>query len=224
MQSVSLLRAGDWTIDNDQLEINTYHKLNNIDYEWVLENLVASFFQTQLRDSYNAVKDPSWPKVTILAEFENLPGWIKQECIEQHKLELLEISPTRPDCPRPILREFFQIGFQQPEINGFLDKQQAVEYDKSKQVYVFPFACFYKKHDFLKEIKQVANWAGIAYTCQDDIDQLHDEFLVRQPYKHSAIKCDSIVTKIQNNETNLPQVDLLEEAYINAKLGWNYFS
>ena len=201
LQQISLLRAGDYGNDNDQLEINTYNKLNNQDYCWVLDNITQSFFTNQIRDSYNAVKDPSWPEVTTLTEFENLPNWIKQECIEQHKLELLEISPTYPNCPRPILREFFQIGFQQPEIHGFLDKQQAVEYNKLKQVYVFPFAY-----------------------CQHDIDQLHDEFLIRQTYKHSKIKCDNIVTQIQNNKTNLSQVDLLEEAYINAKLGWNYFT
>jgi len=223
LQQISLLRAGDYGYDNDQLEINTFNKLNNEHYCWVLNNIVQSFFTNQIRDSYDAVKDTTWPEVTTLAEFENLPGWIKQECIEQHKLELLEISPTQPDCPRPILREFFQIGFQQPEIHGFLDKQQAVKYDKLKQVYVFPFSCFYNKHDFLKEVKEIASWAGIVYTCQDDIDQLHDEFLMRQPYKHSKIKCDDIVTQIQNNKTNLPTIDLLEEAYINAKLGWNYF-
>ena len=223
LQQVSLLRAGDFGYDNDQLEINTFNKLNNWQYSWVLDNIIQSFFTNQIKNSYDAVKDPSWPDVTTLDEFENLPDWIKQECHEQHQLELLEISLTQPNCPRSILREFFQIGFQQPEIHGFIDKQQKINYDKSKQVYIFPFACFYNKTDFLKEIRKIASWAGIVYTCQDNIDQLHDEFLARQFYKNSKIKCDEIVTQIKNNKTNLPQVDLLEEAYINAKLGWNYF-
>ena len=188
LQQVSLLRAGDHGYNNDQLEIDTFNKLNNEYYFWVLDIIVQSFFTNQIQTSYNAVKDPSWPEVTTLAEFENLPDWIKQECRKQHQLELLELSPEQPNCPRPILREFFQIGFQQPETHGFIDRQQKIKYDKSKQVYIFPFACFYNKTDFLKEIKQVASWAGIVYTCQDDIDQLHDEFLARQFYKHSKIK------------------------------------
>jgi len=224
LQQISLLRAGNYEYNNNQLEIDTYNKLNNQNYRWVLDNIIHSFFTNQIRDSYNTVKDLSWPMVTTLAEFENLPDWIKQECITQHKLELLEISSTHPNCPRPMLREFFQIGFQQPAIHGFLTEQQAVKYDKLKQVYVFPFACFYTKQDFLKEVKKIASWADIAYTCQDDIDQLHDEFLIRQPYKDSKIKCDDIVRQIQNNKSNLPPLDLLEEAYVNAKLGWNYFT
>ena len=224
LQQISLLRAGDYGYDNDQLEMDTYNKLNNQDYKWVLENIVQNFFTGQIQNSYNAVKDPSWPDVTTLEEFANLPDRIKKECTEIHKLELLELSPTQPNCPRPVLREFFQIGFQQPSHHGFIARQQKVKYDKSKQVYVFPFECFYNKNNFLEEVKQVADWAEISYTCQDDVAYLHDEFLQKQPYKHSKIKCDGIVKQIQNNMTpTLIKVTLIEEAYINAKLGWNYF-
>jgi len=223
LQQVSLLRARDYGYNNDQLEVDTYNKLNNVDYRWVLNEIVKNFFTNQIRDSYNAVKDPSWPEVTTMQEFKQLPELIKKECIEQHKLELLEISPTHPDCPRSVLREFFQIGFQQPAHHGFITRQQKIKYDESKQIYVFPFRCFYNKNNFLEEVKKIVDWAEISYTCQDDIAQLHDEFLARQFYKNSKIKCDEIVTQIKNNKTNLPQVDLLEEAYINAKLGWNYF-
>lgn len=225
IQQISLLRGGDAGYDNDLLEIDTYNKLTKArQYRHVRDEIIQNFFSTQIQDSYNAVKDPSWPDATTLEEFANLPDWIKKECIEQHKLELLELSPTQPNCPRSVLREFFQIGFQQPAHHGFIVKQQKVKYDESKQVYVFPFECFYNKNNFLEEVKQVADWAEISYTCQHDIDQLHDEFLQKQPYKHSKIKCDDIIKQIQNNNTNLPQVDLIEEAYINAKLGWNYFS
>jgi len=223
LQQVSLLRAANYGYDNDQLEIDTYNKLNNREYSWVLDKIVQNFFINQIQESYNAVKDPTWPEVGTIHEFENLPTAIKQECLEQHKLQLLELSSTNPHCSRSILREFFQIGFQQPDQHGFVVNQQKMKYNKSKQVYIFPFACFYNKNDFLKEVKKIASWADILYTCQDDIDQLHDEFLSRQPYKYSTVKCDDIITKIQNNKTNLPPVDLLEEAYINAKLGWNYF-
>ena len=223
LQQISLLRAGDHGYDNDQLEIDTYNKFNNTDYRWVLDNITQSFFINQIQDSYNAVKDPSWPDVTSIKEFEQLPEWIKNECITQHKLELLELSSTHPDCPRSVLREFFQIGFQNPARHGFIIRQQKIKYDESKQVYVFPFRCFYDKNNFLDEVNKIANWAKISYTCQDDIVHLHDEFLQRQPYKNSKYKCDNIIMQIQNKKINLPTVDLLEEAYINAKLGWNYF-
>ena len=222
-QQISLLRAGDYNYDNDQLEIDTYNKLHNENYGWTLNNIMQNFFVNQIRDSFNTIKDPSWPEIYTIKDFNNLPDWIKKECINHHKLELLELSPDRPDCPRSILREFFQIGFQLPEQHGFIVRQEQAKYDESKHVYYFPFTCFYDKNSFLQEVKKIAKWLKISYAGQHDIDQLHDKFLARQPYKHSKIKCGNIITQIQNNKPDLPNVDLLEEAYINAKLGQNYF-
>lgn len=223
LQQVSLLRAGDRAYDSDYLEVDTYNKFNNVDYFWVLHSITQNFFTNQIQDSYNAVKDPTWPNVTSIEEFQQLPKWIKDECITQHKLQLLELSPTHPNCPRSVLREFFQIGFQQPEHHGFIDRQQKVQYDESKQVYIFPFACFYNMNSFLQEIKKVADWAEISYTCQDKIEELHKEFLQKQPYKHSKNKCDEMISKIKTSQVLNQHVNLIEEAYINAKLGWNYF-
>jgi hypothetical protein len=224
LQQISLLRAGNYGYDNNQLEINTYNKLNNRNYKWVLEKIVQNFFTGQIQNSYNAVRDPSWPDATTLEEFSNLPNWIKKECAEQHKLELLELSPYRPDCPRTILREFFQIGFEQPENSGFIVRQFQAKYDSTKQVYWWPYRCFYNTAEFLQEIKKVADWANISYNCQDDIEELHNEFLQKQPYKNSKIKCNKIIKEIQNNMIpNLMDITLIEEAYVNAKLGWNYF-
>lgn len=223
LQQISLLRAGDLNHDVDYLEINTYNKFNTYQYRWVLEEIISAFFANQIQNSYNAVKDPSWPDVTTVDEFESLPEKIKKECREQHKLTLLTLSSDYPDCPKSILREFFQIGFAHPEKNGFIVRQQ-VKYDSTKQVHQFPFSCFYNMNNFLQEIKKIAEWAEILYTCQDDVQELHNEFLKRQPYKNSKFKCDNIIKQIQNNKVlEFGHLNLIEEAYINAKLGWNYF-
>jgi hypothetical protein len=62
------------------------------------------------------------------------------------------------------------------------------------------------------------------YTCEQDVEQLHDEFLLKQPYQNSKFKCNEIISTIKAQQTITQKVDLLEEAYINAKLGWNYFA
>lgn len=224
LQQISLLRAGDFGYDNNQLEINTYNKLNNQHYKWVLENIVQNFFTEQIQNSYNSVKDPGWPMITTIDEFNNLPTEIKQECLVEHKLELLELSPERPHCPKSILLEFFQIGFFHPEQHGFIVRQQQAKYDLTKQIYQWPFECFYNITAFLKEIKKVAEWSEISYTCQSDIEELHNEFLQRQPYKNSKVKCNTIIKDIQSGRLPyLDNINLIEEAYVNAKLGWNYF-
>jgi hypothetical protein len=223
LRQISLLRGGDIGYDNNLLEIDTYNKLNKYkNFHPLLDNIIQGFFANQIKNSYDAVKDPLWPDVITLNDFKNLPDWIKKECVEQHGIVLLELTPDNPNCPRSILREFFQIGFQTPEQDPTLLLYQ--KQIKSDQTYTFPFQCFYHKSNFLQEIEKIALWANIPYNCQQDIAELHDEFLKRQPYIHSKSRCDNIVYQIQNNKiVDLPKTDMLEEAYINAKLGWDYF-
>jgi len=224
IQQISLLRAGNDNYDNDKLEVDTFNKLNNRSHRWMLDNIIDSFFYNQIQQSYNAVKDPTWPAVTNLSDFKKLPSWIQDECRTQHNLILLEISPESPNCPRHVLREFFQIGFENPMKMGFMSRQLELKYNDSYHVYVFPFKCFYNSEQFLLEIKKLAKWAKLSYTCEDKITKMHKEFLNRQVYKNSKRKCDDLIPQLtKENNIKLPKLDLLEEAYINAKLGWNYF-
>lgn len=218
LSQISLLRAGDYGYDNNELETNTYNKLNNPNYKWALDKLINGFFRHQVQTSYNNVRDPEWPDVNSLQEFEQLPEHIRKECKDVHKLELLELSAQYPDCPRPILREFFQIGFVNPAQHGFMHLQNTMLNYGDRDVYIFPFSFFYDTDKFIKELKQVAHWAGITYNNYNSTIQLHQEFLKRQPYAHSNTRCDVIVQDIIHNRETGTARDLLEEAYINAQL------
>jgi hypothetical protein len=225
LASVSLLRAGNYNLDNDQLEIDTYNKLSNLDYGSVLENIIQSFFQTQVHDSYQAVRDPSWPDVNNIQDFKNLPAWIKQECLEQHNLQLLELSPQHPDCPRHILREFFKIGFKYPDQSGFITTQQhKMYYDNTNDVVVFPYRAFYDLQAFQNQIKCIASWGKFDFDVNDEFIKLHEEFLKRQIYQNSKIYCDNLIQQIINDNEffDLPKLDLLQESYIIAQLELYY--
>lgn len=217
LSQISLLRAGDYGFDNNELHINTYNKLNNKSYKWMLDVLVDSFFTNQIKISYNSVKDPSWPNIETLDDFHKLPNDIKQECIEVHNLTLLELNADHPHCPRDVLREFFEIGFLHPEGHGFLQRQNQMQYAPTVAVYQFPFAAFYLTDLFIDQIKQIAHWAGIVYNDWQSIQVLHHEFLQRQPYKYSKLKCDDIIQQILCGKA-APPVNLIEESYINAML------
>jgi hypothetical protein len=41
--------------------------------------------------SYNRIKDPSWPDISTVEEFENLSSKIKQECINYHNFDTAEV-------------------------------------------------------------------------------------------------------------------------------------
>jgi len=104
---ISLLRAGDYGYDNNNLEVDTYNKLNNSDYRWALDKLIDGFFKDQVQQSYNNVRDPAWPDIKTINDYNALPVHIQHECNTIHKLELLELSENYPNCPRSVLREFF---------------------------------------------------------------------------------------------------------------------
>jgi hypothetical protein len=218
LSQISLLRAGDMALDNNDLDVNTYNKLNNVNYRWVLDTLIDSFFTGQVTRSFEAVRDPSWPKVTTVNEFKQLPLHIQQQCLETHKLELLELSESTPNCPRHILGEFFEIGFVNPQDHGFMTQQRLIKY-QDRDVYVFPFASFYNTEQFIEQIAAIIKWANLVAIDSSDIVQLHKEFLSRQPYAHSKQKCDQIVQQcIIDQDIDLPNVTLIEESYINAQL------
>lgn len=219
LSSISLLRAGDFGIDNDALEKNTFNKLNIPEYRWVLETILNSFFVTQVRDSYEAVRDPSWPQVNNVKEFQALPEWIRDECINQHQLFFLELSPDKPDCSRHVLREFFKIGFKYPEQSGFMTQQQRMTYDDSNQVYIFPFACFYDTKEFVEQMYHLADWTGFELASVDQVQDLHVKFLDNQPYKNSKKFCDDLLEKFnQRHMFAMPKLDLLQESYLSARL------
>ena len=218
LSQISLLRAGDYGYDNNYLEIDTYNKLNNANYKWALDKLIDGFFRNQVKTSYNNVRDPDWPDVNSLQEFEQLPEHIRKECKDVHKLELLELSAQYPDCSRSTLREFFQIGFTHPAQHGFMHLQSTLLNYGDREVHVFPYGCFYNTDEFVEQLKLLAEWSGIQYNQHDKIISIHQEFLKRQPYAHSKTRCDAIVQDIIHNRTAENARDLLEEAYINAQL------
>lgn len=220
---ISLLRAGDHNIDNNQLETNTYNKWNNVNYKWVLDNLLNGFFQTHIQKSYDAVKDDSWPSISNFNDFKNLPQWIQDECINVHNLQLLELTAESPDCPRYVLREFFKLGFKYPEQSGFITQQQKMTYEDSNDVWFFPYACFYDIDLFKQELAKIAHWSGYSFLPNNTFYDLHDKFLQRQPYKNSKKVCDQLLTNIFNNEPfEIPKLDLLQESYLIAHIELQY--
>jgi hypothetical protein len=223
LSSVSLLRAGDHNINNNQLEIDTYHKLNNKSYKWVLDNILDNFFQTQIQQSYNSVKDDSWPRISSLTEFDNLPEWIKSECLEKHNLKLFELTAENPDCPRHILREFFKIGFKNPEQAGFITQQEKMTYDTSNDVLVFAFSNFYNTENFVNQLRIIAKWCNLELQQLSILLETHSAFLNNQPYSNSKKLCDTLIKKILQDEIfELPELDLFQESYISAQLENHY--
>jgi len=219
LQSISLLRASQDSIDADTLEHDTYNKLNTSDYKWVLDNLVTGFFTNQFLTAYNSVADPSWPNINSIEDYRNLPKKILTECNDVHNLQILQLDKDHPDCPRFILREFFKIGFKYPDRNGFIEQQRSMYYPESCQVYEFPFTSFYDFNLLLAHLTRIATWLGLQRPDRVKLLELHQEFLSRQPYQNSLERCTQVLNDVHNRRScKLDKFNLLEEAYIDSQL------
>ena len=219
LASISLLRAGDYGLDNDLLHVDTYNKLNNVVYRGLLDNLIDNFFPSVIFHSYDAIRDSSWPDVTTVEDFQRLPDHIRKECIEQHDFYPQKLTPDNPDCPRHILIEFFKIGFKDPKQSGFMTQQEKMIYASGIDVYCFPFSCFYNQTLFLNEIKRLADWCGLPVHDETALRSIHLDFLQRQPYKTSKTDCDKIFQNALAGDLSCrPGMNLLQESYLMAKL------
>ncbi len=65
LSSVSLRRAGDYNIDNNQLEIDTYHKLKNIDYEHLIDTINRAYPDVELSE-----QNPHCPRHVLREYFK----------------------------------------------------------------------------------------------------------------------------------------------------------
>lgn len=219
LQCISLIRAGEMNIIPDDLHNNTWHKFDNPSYQWVNHNLYHSFFEHQIVISYENCRDPSWPRVENIQQYNLLPRWIREECEHTHGLLLFSYDKDNPNCPSRVLREFFKIGFTHPETNGFIKQQRQHQYH-DLDVFWFPYKTFYIKDLFIEYVEELATWAKLdAHVDQVKLSEVHDEFLQRQPYKHAKARCDSIVGRIQQRqEFKLPNMDVIQQAYIESCL------
>jgi hypothetical protein len=220
MSMVSMLRSGDFNLDNDLLEKNTYFKLDNPYYRSTLEMIILKYSDNSLVESYNNVKDDLWPDVTTFEDFNELPPSILSECKELHRLEVFELSEKHPDCPRYILREFFKYGFKNPEQSGYLMKQNKMVYNENIEVFNFPFSSFYHTESFINEIRSIGQWANMPIVDEFQLKNLHEHFLDLQIYKDEKKRCDAIFDKITSRRSDfvLPRMNMMTEAYLNARM------
>lgn len=131
----------------------------------------------------------------------------------------VQLSASNPDCPRYVLREFFKLGFKDPENHGLMQLQRQMTYDLSHKVFDFDFKNFYNTDMFVESIKTLALWLGSKVSNLPALVELHHEFLQKQIYKDSKTQADDVILAVQTQQdTNIPRLSLLQESYINATL------
>lgn len=139
----------------------------------------------QLVNSYNNIKAPAWPMISNKTDFENLPNWIKQECVHQHKMPL-------PSA------DFYG------DIHGFVDDVYIQEHQNCFQsvfsicaLHLHPLHLFKKiVLDFVSIIK-VGGRGFLALNLQRMIDRESEQFLLQEflTVKPSKLQYDQYIRK-----------------------------
>ena len=217
LMTVSLLRAGDMAISDNNLQIDTFNKLNNKFYASILANLKKSFCNSII-ESYSNVKASDWPNISNPEEFYSLPDHIQIECQKDFGFRVYPLTHNYPDCGRDILREFFKFGFKDPSINGFMQEQNKMKYTPKQCVFNFAYSTFYDLDLFKIELDRVKDFFNLTY-IDFDIGPLHKQFLERQPQCIYKSQCDAIIESVNNKiSMPIPQLSLFQESYIDAQL------
>jgi hypothetical protein len=136
-----------------------------------------------------------------------------------HGLVVNTLNESHPHCARPILLEFFQIGFETPAEHGLI-KAQKLPIHTNCCIYEFPFGCFYDEDTFAEQMIDLSHFLQMPFNSLDqDFRHLHQEFLKRQPYRHAKKICDEIVNcAMHDPEYRMPDLDVIQEGYVRAKL------
>jgi hypothetical protein len=182
----------------------------------LLNKLIEGFSQGQLKASYNAIKDPSWPDIESADDYYDLPEHIRNECEQEHGMIVFELSAKRPNCPRNVLREFFKFGFKNPAQHGYMLEQARMIYANPDQVVYIPFSSFYNASELGKEFYKLVKHFDLIWDPWT-LGSLQKKFASKQKYANSLIKCKQLLELIlDDKEMKIPKLSLLEESYIEA--------
>ena len=203
-------RGGDRGCDPAYLETDTYFKLSQSNLglgKNMLADLNIIYNNINYETDHNIFSPNSW-----------------EDALEQEGTSF-SLTEETPHCPRNILRDYLKKEFNYFHSNkhhGFSKCLKKYNQSKSdfndKRVYYLPYQSFYNKSQFLAEITKVKEFFKLDFHTFD-IENLHNEFLARQPYKDSIKKVENVLENICNKrQIEIPKLDVIQEGYINSQI------
>jgi hypothetical protein len=148
-----------------------------------------------------------------------LKNRLYESVLEEIYLAYPFLDRSQQSIPRYVLREYFKFGFKNPSINGYWKKQQLMTYSTDINVLSFDFASFYNVDQFVNNLRQVEEFVGKKLNFSSEFYEHHSRFLKFIPYQSHKSQCDHIIECVLNNiVTQIPDLTLFQESYINGQL------
>lgn len=84
-----------WASDSDTLYVHQSYVTSLTNYYAVDLSFDKKVSDTIWINQYNSIRDQSWPELTKPEEFNSLPLWIQEECIQVHNLLAVDESNNK---------------------------------------------------------------------------------------------------------------------------------
>jgi len=135
-------------------------------------------------------------------------------------LEFYNIDITKKLVPKFIMRDFYKLGFINPDNNGFIKYDKELRKHMPPNTFCFPVSCFWNQALFMKKILELNNKFNLKISL-DDMTQ-HTIFLHKLDI-NTKDRANKAIQAIQNKKNlDISDLDTVEQAFIAAWLEQNY--
>lgn len=218
LTATCFLRAGDAGIDINELEHDTYGKLDSDAYRSVLRELQRISLES-LQTGIARVRDTDWPRVKTWQDWDNLPQHLRNECRSIHGLRPWRLDNQHRDCPRWVLREYFRNSFRNKARNGFIGLRDSMRYHHHARVWRWHFRDFFQSHLFIQALENLAEWLDTPVRDLEVARDVHARFLSQHRYRDSLSQCEAVIESWQQGrDHDLTSFDLLQQAWIECQI------
>ena len=153
-------------------------------------------------------------------DIENLEKNTLDKLPPQHTPEnisalLIKQHGVMQNYPRSSIRNYFYSMFADPDhgLNYYSNfSTQQYHYHE------FPFRAFFNLQSLLIELNKVAEFVNLRFCPTRRLAELHNEFLSKNQGYQSELKCKQILEAIFSKQSQLLQLNIVEEAWINYML------
>jgi len=214
-------RAGNQNIDTNSLELDTYFTLVNLANSCKEASKIINCIN-QYTDitPYDNIKDPSWPDITSVDDFWNLPKHIINECIDVFEFHPVELSARHPNAPRWVLRHMFKTWFK---TNLELPTTQMNTYNHHPGIYRLNLNNFYNVNLFKEELQKIRKYFNLDINLDYFSEDMYNKVITSSSlYKDSGRKCEQLIQSVYDRDHVPINLNVFEEGYISYLLEKNF--
>lgn len=203
-------RTGRASIDVDNICKDTFHKMIGHPHPEV-RNIISRINAYKDISPYYNIKDESWPDITSVEEFYRLPKEVIEECQNVYNFYPVDLSASRPDSPRWVLRDLFKSWFKNKDTSPAGAMKQ---FDAFPNVYKFNLDSFYNFDSLQAELKNIKRFFDLDLKLDNFPKSFHDTFVSRVPFRDTRQQCDRILEAIDRREDIEINLNVFCEGYL----------